>query len=85
MIAALFVENGGCYSGLLAPVGVDAWDESRDARKYDGPHRVVAHPPCQRWGRYWHGSVRKPHQFKSESQNVATQIMTGQRLPTNGS
>jgi hypothetical protein len=25
---------------------------------------VVAHPPCQRWGRYWHGSPRKPHQFK---------------------
>jgi hypothetical protein len=24
----------------------------------------VAHPPCQRWGRFWHGSTRKPHQFK---------------------
>ena len=21
-------------------------------------------PPCQRWGRFWHGSTRKPHQYK---------------------
>ena len=61
MIAALFVETGGCYFGLD---DVDPWDEARDARLYAGPHRVVAHPPCQRWGKYWHGSPRKPHQFQ---------------------
>ncbi len=61
MIAALYVETGGCYFGLD---GVDPWDEQRDARGYYGPHPVVAHPPCQRWGRFWHGSTRKPHQFK---------------------
>lgn len=61
MIAALYVETDGCYFGLP---DVDAWDEARDARCYDGPHPVVAHPPCQRWGRFWHGSTRKPHQFK---------------------
>jgi hypothetical protein len=61
MIAALFVETGGCYFGLP---NVDPWDEARDARKYAGPHPVVAHPPCQRWGRFWHGSTRKPHQYK---------------------
>ena len=60
MIAALYVQRGGCYYGLPE---VDPWDEERDARKYDGPWRVVAHPPCQRWGRFWHGSTRKPHQF----------------------
>lgn len=60
MVAALYVETGGCY---FAP-GIDAWDESRDARNYRGPWPVVAHPPCQRWGRFWHGSTRKPHQFK---------------------
>lgn len=46
-IAALFVETGGCYFGLP---DVDPWDEARDARKYAGPHPVVAHPPCQKWG-----------------------------------
>lgn len=61
MIAALYVEKDGAYAGLP---GVDPWDESRDARLYAGPHPVVAHPPCQRWGRFWHGSTRKPHQFK---------------------
>lgn len=35
---------------------VDLWDESRDARKYNGPHSVIAHPPCQRWGKFWAGS-----------------------------
>jgi hypothetical protein len=61
MIAALFVESGGCYFDLP---DVDPWDETRDARTYAGPWPVVAHPPCQRWGRFWHGSTRKPHQFK---------------------
>ena len=60
-VAALYVEPNGCYVG--AP-GVDPWDEARDARTYAGPHPVVAHPPCQRWGRFWHGSTRKPHQYR---------------------
>jgi hypothetical protein len=61
MIAALYVETGGCYFGQP---DVDPWDEPRDARKYAGPWPVVAHPPCQRWGRFWHGSTRKPHQYE---------------------
>ena len=52
MIAALYVERGGVYYGLP---GVDPWDEARDARLYAGPWPVVAHPPCERWGRYWSG------------------------------
>jgi len=60
-VAALYVETDGPYFGLP---GVEPWDEARDARRYDGPHPVVAHPPCQRWGRFWHGSTRKPHQFR---------------------
>lgn len=52
MIAALYVQKGGAYFGLP---DVDPWDEARDARLYAGPWPVVAHPPCQRWGRYWHG------------------------------
>lgn len=61
MVAALYVETAGCYFGLDQ---VEPWDEARDARVYAGPHPIVAHPPCQRWGRFWHGSTRKPHQFK---------------------
>lgn len=52
MIAALYVEEGGAYFGLP---DVDPWPASRDARLYAGPHPVVAHPPCERWGRYWSG------------------------------
>ncbi len=52
MISALFVETGGAYFGLP---DVDPWDVTRDARLYRGPHPVVAHPPCERWGRYWSG------------------------------
>ena len=66
MIAALYVETDGCYFGID---GVDPWDQERDARTYAGPHPVVAHPPCQRWGRFWHGSTRKPHQFKLGDDN----------------
>lgn len=61
MISALYVETDGCYFGVH---GVDPWDQARDARRYAGPWPVVAHPPCQRWGRFWHGSTRKPHQYE---------------------
>jgi len=61
MISALFVETDGCYFGLP---GVDPWDRPRDARLYAGPHPVVAHPPCQRWGRFATGSTRKPGQYR---------------------
>lgn len=51
-VAALFVEERGPYAGLP---GVEVWGVSRDARTYAGPHPVVCHSPCERWGRYWHG------------------------------
>lgn len=50
-IAALYVIKNGPYQ---IP-GIDVWDKDRDARKYKGPHPVIAHPPCERWGRYWGG------------------------------
>jgi hypothetical protein len=51
-VAALFVETNGAYFGLP---DVDPWDMGRDARTYPGPWPVVAHPPCQRWGKFWAG------------------------------
>lgn len=55
MIAALFVAENGCYANLP---GVEVWHEWRDARCYEGPHPIVAHPPCQRWGRFWSADGR---------------------------
>ena len=52
-IAALYVQTGGSYFNLE---GVDPWDQGRDARAYSGPYPVIAHPPCQRWGKMWAGS-----------------------------
>lgn len=57
-VAALYVEKGGVYFDLD---GVDPWDEERDARNYAGPHPVIAHPPCKRWGRYWSGGPSAKH------------------------
>lgn len=46
-VAVLYVDPSGPYPGL-----VEHWyDEARDARTYDGPWPVVAHPPCGPWGR----------------------------------
>lgn len=71
-VAALYVETGGCYFNLpgvkVVGHGEDHADGQTtvhlDGRNYTGPWSVVAHPSCKRWGRFWHGSTRKPHQFK---------------------
>lgn len=55
IVAALFVQPEGVY---FNDPRFDPWDEVRDARKYDGEYPVIAHPPCQRWGKLgvanWH-------------------------------
>jgi len=65
-VAALYVDTAlGPYARMD---GVECWGwatrngtqqdlfaKTRDARDYRGPHPVVAHPPCERWGRYWSG------------------------------
>jgi hypothetical protein len=64
-VAALYVDTErGPYATMQ---GVDCWGQAvrdgsqaslfappdRDARAYDGPYPVVAHPPCGPWGRFW--------------------------------
>jgi hypothetical protein len=56
VIAALYVQKDGCYYGLT---DVEPWDESMDARKYDGPFPVVAHPPCQLWTNMAHLNFKR--------------------------
>lgn len=63
MIAALFVEKDGCYFGQPC---VDPWDITRDARLYPGPFPVVAHPPCERWGRFSEGTTTRKDQKTGE-------------------
>ncbi len=53
IVAALYVAKGGCYFGRT---DIEPWDQAKDARLYAGPWPVVAHPPCERWGRYWGGA-----------------------------
>lgn len=59
-IAALFVADRGPYIGRQ---GIDAWTKDRDARLYQGPYPVIAHPPCERWGRYWFGGPSAHQRF----------------------
>lgn len=49
-IAVLYVDPRGPYPAM----GLDTWDEARDARRYAGPHPIIAHPDCGPWGRLRH-------------------------------
>jgi hypothetical protein len=78
MIAALFVQRDGCYFGLP---GVDPWDAERDARRYVGPWPVVAHPPCERWGRYWGGNpTQRPRLIKGNDGGCFTAALQAVRI-----
>lgn len=55
-VAVLYAKKRSVYHDL----GVDVWDEARDARLYPGQYPVVAHPPCRAWGRLHH--LAKPRE-----------------------
>lgn len=49
-VAALYVDKLGPYLNLP----VDIWDIERNAKLYNGPHPIIAHPPCGPWGMLSH-------------------------------
>ena len=55
-VAALYIDPRGPYPSMP---DVDCWDAERDARRYAGPHPVVAHPPCGPWGQLAHLCTRQ--------------------------
>src|ERR1700759_1262114 len=76
-VAALFVDPSGAYGDVSQVATWDSaikpqvttWGIEKDARAYPGRWPVVAHPPCPRWGRSWHGYTRKPNQYKLGADN----------------
>ena len=50
MVSALFVNKDSVYKRL----GIDSWDQDRDALNFTGSHAVICHPPCRAWGRLRH-------------------------------
>jgi len=47
-ITVLFAETNGVYFNIP---NIEPWDIKRDARLYTGNNPVIAHPPCQLWGK----------------------------------
>lgn len=62
-VAVLFAREDSVYKTLP---GVDVYDMERDARTYDGPHPVVAHPPCRAWA-----SLRNHAKPRPDERNLA--------------
>jgi len=63
-VAALFVQTNGCYFG---DDRIEPWDIFRNAKYYIGDNPVIAHPPCQLWGKMakvnysrWGGDHNRP-------------------------
>lgn len=62
-VAVLFAREDSHYKQLP---GVDVYDMARDARTYDGPWPVVAHPPCRAWA-----SLRNHAKPRPDERNLA--------------
>ena len=94
-VAVLFAREDSHYKTLE---GVEVYDAARDARNYDGPWPVVAHPPCRAWATLRHHALPRPDERNLARLAVAlvrefggvlehphrTTLWEAQRLPTVG-
>lgn len=55
-VAALFVRKSSHYKAL----GVDCFDEQRNALTFEGGKPGIYHPPCRSWGQLAHMSKPRP-------------------------
>jgi hypothetical protein len=62
-VAVLFARADSVYKTIP---GCEVYDMDRDARTYDGPWPVVAHPPCRGWATLRHHA--KP---RADERNLA--------------
>lgn len=62
-VAVLFAREDSAYKTLPE---CEVYDMARDARNYDGPWPVVAHPPCRAWATLRHHA--KP---RADERNLA--------------
>lgn len=56
-VAVLFARKDSIYKTIP---GCDVYDTDRDARNYDGPYSIVAHPPCRAWSQLSHFAKPRP-------------------------
>lgn len=70
MINALYVASNGVYfnDSRIMP-----WDELANAKNCNNGLPAIAHPPCERWGRYWSGgpSVKVKKKLGDDNQCFA--------------
>lgn len=69
-VSILFARHDSIYKTLP---GCDVWDAARDARGYQGPNPVVAHPPCRAWGGLRH--FAKPRDDEKDLARFAVAVV----------
>lgn len=94
-VAVLFARADSTYKALP---DCEVYDAARDARTYDGPWPVVAHPPCRAWATLRHHALPRPDERNLARLAVAlvrefggvlehphrTKLWEAQRLPAVG-
>lgn len=74
LIAILFADRDGVYSAFP----VDIWDKARDARRFSGHAPVVAHPPCESWGKLY--AMKKGRRLGDDNGCFASALATVERV-----